>query len=74
LLAAATESIDGGIRADVVNASQSPGARCSAYFDAMWYAELRNEIATARRFDQQLVDIGKFHCGEHLVYAGKFKF
>lgn len=57
-----------------VKASKSPGARCSAYFDAMWYAELRNEIATARRFDQQLVDIGKFHCGEHLVYAGKFKF
>lgn len=57
-----------------VKASKSPGARCSAYFDAMWYAELRNEIATARRFDRQLVDIGKFHCGEHLVYAGKFKF
>lgn len=57
-----------------VKASKSPGARCSAYFDAMWYAELRNETATARRFDRQLVDIGKFHCGEHLVYAGKFKF
>ena len=57
-----------------VKASKSPGARCSAYFDAMWYAELRNEIAMARRFDQQLVEIGKFHCGEHLVYASKYKF
>lgn len=57
-----------------VKVSKSPGARCSAYFDAMWYAELRNEIAAARRFDQRLVDIGKFHCGEHLVYAGKYKF
>jgi hypothetical protein len=40
----------------------------------MWYAELRNEVAMARRFDQKLVEIGKFHCGEHLVYAGKYKF
>lgn len=57
-----------------VSASKAPGERCSAYFDAMWYAELRNESATARRFDQRMVDIGKFHCGEHLVFAGKFKF
>jgi hypothetical protein len=57
-----------------VQASKSPGARCSAYFDAMWYAELRSEMAMARRFDRQLVEIGKFHCGEHLAYAGKFKF
>jgi TM2 domain-containing membrane protein YozV len=57
-----------------VKAAKSPGARCSAYFDAMWYAELRNETAIARRFDQQLADIGKFHCGQHLVYASKYKF
>lgn len=57
-----------------VSASKFPGERCSAYFDAMWYAELRNETAMARRFDQRLVDIGKFHCGEHLVFAGKFRF
>jgi TM2 domain-containing membrane protein YozV len=57
-----------------VQARKSPGERCTAYFDAMWYAELRNEVAMARRFDQKLVEIGKFHCGEHLVYAGKYKF
>jgi TM2 domain-containing membrane protein YozV len=57
-----------------MNASKNPGARCSAYFDAMWYAELRGESAMARRFHQQLVEIGTFHCGQHLVYANKFKF
>ncbi len=56
-----------------VNSSKSEGWRCSAYFDAMWYAELRKEDATARRYYQHLVDIGKFDCGEHLVFASKFK-
>lgn len=56
-----------------VQADKSEGAKCSAYFDAMWYAELRNEDAMARRYYQHLVEIGKFHCGQHLVYAGKFK-
>jgi hypothetical protein len=28
----------------------------------------------ARRNYQQLVGIGKFHCGEELTFAGKFKF
>jgi hypothetical protein len=40
----------------------------------MWYAELRGESAMARRYHQQLVDIGTFHCGQHLAYANKFKF
>ena len=57
-----------------VNASKLPGARCSAYFDAMWYAEMRGEGAMARRNYQHLVDIGKLYCGEELVFAKKFKF
>jgi hypothetical protein len=57
-----------------VNSSQSQSERCSAYFDAMWYAELRGESVMARRNYQQLVGIGKFHCGEELTFAGKFKF
>ncbi|HEY6368991.1 MAG TPA: hypothetical protein VIX37_00295, partial [Candidatus Sulfotelmatobacter sp.] len=57
-----------------VNSRKSQDERCSAYFDAMWYSELRGEGAMARRFDQRLVDIGKFHCGEGLVFAKKFKF
>lgn len=67
-------AIDGPGFESVVQADKSEGHRCSAYFDAMWYAELHNEEATARRYYQRLVDIGKFHCGQHLVYADKFKF
>ncbi len=57
-----------------VEANMSQRTRCSAYFDAMWYAELRGEGAMARRFDQRLGDIGKFYCGQELVFAKKFKF
>jgi hypothetical protein len=57
-----------------MNASQSQGERCSAYFEAMWFAKLRSEDAMARRYYQKIVDIGKFHCAEELTYAAKFKF
>jgi hypothetical protein len=57
-----------------VGSKKSPRERCSGYFDAMWYAELRGEGAMARRFDQHLTDIGKFDCGEEIVFAKKFKF
>jgi len=57
-----------------VNSIKSQDEQCSAYFDAMWYTELRGEGAMARRFDQHLADIGKFHCGQELVFAQKFKF
>jgi hypothetical protein len=57
-----------------VNSIKSQDEQCSAYFDVMWYAELRGEGAMARRFDQRLADIGKFHCGQELVFAKKFQF
>ena len=57
-----------------MNSSKSQSERCSAYFDAMWYAELRGEGAMAKRYHQHLVDIGTFHCASGLVYANKFKF
>ncbi len=57
-----------------MRSSKSQGDRCSGYFDVMWFAELRSEDAMARRYYQRMVDIGKFHCGENLVYAAKFKF
>lgn len=57
-----------------VNSIKSQDEQCSAYFDAIWYSELRGEGAMARRFDQHLVDIGKLHCGQELVFAKKFKF
>ena len=56
-----------------VEANKSEGARCSAYFDAMWYAEIGKDDAAARRYHQHMSEIGKFHCGEDLVFAGKFK-
>ena len=57
-----------------VNSNKSPEERCSAYFDAMWYAELRGEGEMARRFERHLVDIGRFDCGQEIVFAKKFKF
>ncbi len=57
-----------------VSSNPSEDERCSAYFEAMWYSELRAEDAMARRLHQHLLDIGKAHCAENLVYASKFKF
>lgn len=67
-------AIDAAALDSAVEAEPAPGERCSAYFDAMWYAALRKDDAVARRYHQHLADIGKFHCGEHLVYAAKFNF
>jgi hypothetical protein len=66
-------AIDGNGFESAMQAEKSPGARCSAYFDAMWYSELRQEDAAAKRYHQHLVDIGKLDCGQHLVFANKFK-
>jgi hypothetical protein len=57
-----------------MNSGKSQGERCSAYFEAMWFAKLRSEDAMARRYYQRIVDIGKFHCAEELTYATKFSF
>jgi hypothetical protein len=57
-----------------MSSGKSQGERCSAYFEAMWFAKLRSEDAMARRYYQRIVDIGKFHCAEELTYATKFNF
>jgi hypothetical protein len=57
-----------------VNSNKSAEERCSAYFDALWYAELRGKGAMAQRFERHLVDLGKFDCGQEMVFAKKFKF
>ena len=67
-------AIDEAAFDSAVSANKSRQERCSAYFDAMWYAELRGEQAMARRFDQRMLDIGRFDCGQELVFAKKFKF
>jgi hypothetical protein len=54
-----------------VQADKSPDLRCYAYFDVAWYAKLHNEEVQAKRYYQRMADIGKFHCGLDLVFAGK---
>jgi hypothetical protein len=34
----------------VVQSSKSQGGHCSAYFDAMWYAEIMKDDAAAQRY------------------------
>jgi hypothetical protein len=57
----------------VVPSSKSQGGRCSAYFDAMWYAEVMKDDAAAQRYHRHLSEIGKFHCGTELEFASSFK-
>jgi TM2 domain-containing membrane protein YozV len=57
----------------VVQSSKSEGGRCSAYFDAMWYAEIMKDDAAAQRYHRHLSEIGKFHCGTELEFASRFK-
>jgi hypothetical protein len=35
--------------------------------------EIMKQDGMARRYHQHLSDIGKFHCGAELAYAGRFK-
>ena len=43
--------------------------RCSAYFDAMWYAHLMKQDANARHYHERMLEIGNFHCGLPLAFA-----
>jgi len=45
--------------------------RCSAYFDAMWYAHLMKQDVNARHYHQRMLEIGDFHCGLPLAYASR---
>ena len=57
----------------VVESDQSEGSRCSAYFDAMWYAALKKKRADAQDYHQRMSELGEFSCGTELVFANKFK-
>jgi len=54
-----------------VQSSKPEQGRCSAYFDALWYAEIMKDDAAAQQYRQHLSDIGKFHCGEALALTNK---
>lgn len=56
-----------------VQSSKPEQGRCSAYFDALWYAEIMKDDAAVQRYRQHLLDIGKFHCGEALALTSKPK-
>jgi TM2 domain-containing membrane protein YozV len=45
--------------------------RCTAYFDAMWYAHLTKQDAAARHYRERMLEIGNVHCGLALAYASK---
>lgn len=47
--------------------------RCTAYFDAMWYAESRKKLSDAQDFHHHLSDIGDYYCATELAFANKFK-
>ena len=54
-----------------VQSSQRERDRCTAYFDAMWYAHLTKRDAIARHYRERMSEIGDFHCGLALAYASK---
>ena len=57
----------------MVESDQSEDSRCSAYFDAMWYAALKKKRADAQDYHQRMSELGEFSCGTELVFANKFK-
>src|SRR5262249_21305825 len=52
----------------------SESSRCTAHFQLLWYAELTNRPAMARRHFDALRSIGSPHCSENIVFARKFGF
>lgn len=55
-----------------VEGAKSECDRCTAFFDAMWYAYLTKNDALAKDYHQRLLELGNFQCGDRLVYASKF--
>jgi hypothetical protein len=58
----------------VVAQAKTEGAKCDAYFDALWYEELMKRHDLAHQYYQNLVDLGHSACDVELVFARKFKF
>jgi hypothetical protein len=54
-----------------VQSAQREQDRCSAYFDAMWYAHLMKQDVNARHYHERMLEIGNFHCGLSLAYASR---
>lgn len=54
-----------------VEGTKSERDRCTAFFDAMWYAHLTKNDALAKAYHHRLLELGNFQCGDRLVYASK---
>jgi hypothetical protein len=54
-----------------VDSDNSEDRRCSAYFDALWYANLQKNRADTQDYFQRMTKLGDFYCGTDLVYARK---
>lgn len=62
-----------GFSAAVAHAKTEP-AKCTAYFDALWYEELTKRHDLARQYYKNIVDLGHSTCDVEMVFARKFKF
>lgn len=54
-----------------VDSDSSEDRRCSAYFDALWYANLRKNRTDTQDYFQRMTQLGDFYCGSDLVFARK---
>jgi hypothetical protein len=54
-----------------VDSDNSEDRRCSAYFDALWYANLKKNRADAQDYFHRMTQLGEFNCGTNLAYARK---
>jgi TM2 domain-containing membrane protein YozV len=54
-----------------VDSDNSEDRRCSAYFDALWYANLKKNRADTQDYFQRMTPLGDFYCGSDLVFARK---
>ena len=54
-----------------VDSDNSEDRRCSAYFNALWYANLKKNRVDMQDYFQRMTQLGDFYCGSDLVYARK---
>src|SRR5580765_3014 len=54
-----------------VDSDNSEDRRCSAYFDALWYANLKKNRADTQDYFERMTKLGDFYCGSDLVFARK---
>lgn len=66
-------SIDAKAFENITATAKSATARCDAYFNALWYADITHDTALAKNYYDQLAHFDQFACGSALVFAEKFR-